>query len=151
MQPVANRHCWFARNRNNRTHSQQEPFNFSTTQQQHHTLPTLITTMASEVFGDSLASFHDIAFSSYHVDDINKLVTSNQSLPVQVASLKSLELAAELDTRFCKPRLIPSSMPNRPLLCNNCSRNWTRFPLVSSGLGITPMLDSSSTLPRSHL
>lgn len=44
--------------------------------------------MASEVFGDSLASFHDIAFSSYHVDDINKLVTSNQSLPVQVASLK---------------------------------------------------------------
>lgn len=44
--------------------------------------------MASQVFGDSLASFHDIAFSSYQQDDIGKLLSKNSTLPVSIASLK---------------------------------------------------------------
>lgn len=44
--------------------------------------------MTSQIFGDSLASFNDIAFSSYQQDDISNLLAQNTTLPVSVTSLK---------------------------------------------------------------
>ncbi|VVT55295.1 uncharacterized protein SAPINGB_P004525 [Magnusiomyces paraingens] len=63
--------------------------------------------MASPIFGDKLADFHDIAYSSYSPDDVAKLLAANQTLPVSIASFKVQGAGSKTRSSFLRAQIDP--------------------------------------------
>lgn len=95
--------------------------------------------MASQVFGDSLSSFHDIAYSSYSTDDVSKILAANQTLPVSVASLEVKGAGRRTRPSFLKAQVDPIinapatlTLPELLHELENTANRFKRFGTYSS-------------------
>lgn len=71
--------------------------------------------MASEIFGDSLSSLNEVAYSTYPPDELSKLLEANQTLAVSIESLEVQGAGRRVRPSFLQAQVDPIINSTKPL------------------------------------